>query len=208
MQVKVCGMRDPDNIRKIIEVSPDILGFIFYPGSKRFAGNLRNQDFHGLIPNHIMKAGVFVNDKPDHIQALTEKLGFQLIQLHGDEQPADCLVIRRKGIKVIKAFRIGTEFHMDDLDKYQNVCDYFLFDTDTKGFGGSGKKFNWEILESYRYHKPFFLSGGISVEDIPNLKRISNPWFYGVDINSKFEKEVGIKDVEKVAYFIQTIKNQ
>ncbi|MBN2481674.1 MAG: phosphoribosylanthranilate isomerase [Bacteroidales bacterium] len=208
MQIKVCGMRDPANIRQVIKAGPDILGFVFYSGSVRFAGNILHEDLYELIPQRILKAGIFVNEDPDRIVAIAEKLGLQFIQLHGDEPPEVCRVIRQKGMKVIRAFGIGEGFQWNVPEPYQHVCDYFLFDTRTERFGGSGRKFSWDILESYRFHKPFFLSGGISMEDIPVLKRIDNPWFYGVDINSKFEKEAGIKDVDKVTFFIQQIKNQ
>ncbi|MBN1157835.1 MAG: phosphoribosylanthranilate isomerase [Bacteroidales bacterium] len=208
IQIKVCGMRDPDNVRQIIQAGPDIIGFIFYPGSERYAGNMLREDIHKLVPQHIVKAGVFVNEDLSRIMSIAKQISLQLIQLHGDEPPEECRTLKQEGLKIIKAFGIGAGFQMDEMKPYLQVCDYFLFDTRSERFGGSGRKFDWDILGSYRFQKPFFLSGGISAEDIPALKNIVCPFFYGVDINSKFERETGIKDISKVAHFIRQIKEE
>lgn len=199
-------MRDRDNIRKIIEARPDILGFIFYPGSARYIGNNPDKDILPLIPEDILKAGVFVNEKQERILDQARQFDLDLLQLHGQESVASCKALRDQGYSIIKAFGLGVDFDFDRLILYLPACDYFLFDTESERHGGTGKKFNWNMLENYKLGKPFFLSGGIGPEDAAAIKNLNHPAFYAVDINSRFEVVPGIKDPEKVKTFISQIK--
>jgi phosphoribosylanthranilate isomerase len=202
LKLKICGMKYPDNIREVAQLAPDYMGFIFYQKSKRFVG----ADF--VIPeisSSIKKVGVFVNDTIDNILVKVNKYKLDLVQLHGDESAEFCKTIRTT-VPVIKAFGIDENFDFSLLNKYADSCDYFLFDTKTPEYGGSGTKFDWNILENYKGNKPFFLSGGIeleSVKKISNLKsQISN--LYAIDVNSKFEIKPGLKDIDK----LKTMKNE
>jgi phosphoribosylanthranilate isomerase len=206
MLIKICGMRDSANIRQVAALKPDLMGFIFYPKSKRYVG----EDFdlklvYSLMPE-ILTVGVFVNLETEALLAIAKKYRFDYVQLHGNESPGYCKEVREEGIKVLKAFGIHDNFDWSTLLPYQKVCDYFLFDTSSKDFGGSGQKFNWNILGQYTIQKPFFLSGGISPEDISNIKNIANPNLKGIDINSKFEIEPGLKNIELIKVFIEKIR--
>jgi len=206
VKVKVCGLKDPDNIRKICDAGIDFAGFVFYRESPRFAGTNPDPVIFNCIPDTIGKVGVFVNETPDKIIEIAETFGLDIIQLHGNEDFSYCEKIKMSGLKVIKAFRIGEEIDPDTVNTFSDVCDFFLFDTGGKLYGGSGIKFNWELLNGIRLEKPFFLSGGIDPGDIQELKKINNNMFFAVDINSRFEISPGIKDFEKVKMFTGQIK--
>jgi len=153
------------------------------------------------IPRHIKKVGVFVNESKEVILKMTEKFELDFIQLHGDESPDFCNSLHIKGLNIIKAFQIHRDFDFVQLTSYKKNCQYFLFDTQTPLYGGSGRKFDWHLLENYDNEKAFFLSGGIDMEDIDNIKNISNLNIHTIDINSKFESEPGLKNIEKVKKF-------
>lgn len=193
MNLKVCGLKDPENIKQVAELKPDYMGFIFYPESKRFAG----EDFvMPFISSDIKKVGVFVNASATYIIDKVDKYKLDLIQLHGDEKPEFCEVLNHL-IPVVKAFGVDESFDFKLLDSYKNCCSYFLFDTKTSEYGGSGKQFDWTLLKGYDNSTPFFLSGGIGLEEIKKLKigKLKN---YGIDVNSRFEIEPGIKDIDKL----------
>ena len=193
MKLKVCGMKDSQNIMEVSELKPDFMGFIFYQMSKRFVG----EDFViPLISSEIKKVGVFVNATSSYITATINKYKLDLIQLHGDESPEYCATFNHS-IPVIKAFGMDAEFDLKILESYKKCCDYYLFDTKTKAYGGSGKQFDWKILEKYTDHKPFFLSGGIGLKEIEKLK-IEKLDCYAVDVNSCFETEPGLKDIRQL----------
>ena len=199
-KLKVCGMKYPDNIRKLSELKPDFIGFIFYDKSKRFIGD--GLDVSKLnIDKLIEKVGVFVNASIDYILEKLKKYSLDLVQLHGNESPEFCKELQQQSIKISKAFQVDENFDFSELASYYDVCDYFLFDTKTKLYGGSGKKFNWQVLEKYDNKKPFFLSGGIALDDIAEIKKLKNLNIYAIDINSKFEIEPGLKDIEKIKQF-------
>ncbi len=194
MRVKVCGMKYRDNIIEVAELNPDFMGFIFYPGSKRFVG----EDFDmPVISPEIRKVGVFVDADATYIIDKVNRYKLDMIQLHGNEKPEFCEVLNHL-VPVIKAFGVDEAFDLNTLEPYKNCCDYFLFDTKTSEHGGSGKQFDWTLLEQYDNSVPFFLSGGIGSEEIEKVK-ISKLKIFAIDVNSKFETEPGVKDVTKIS---------
>lgn len=193
MLLKVCGLKNEENIKQVANLMPDFMGFIFYPPSKRFVGD----DFEmPIIPPQIKKTGVFVNAKADYIIEKINRYKLDFIQLHGNESPDFCEVMSHL-VKVIKAFGVDKDFDLKILENYKNSCSYFLFDSKTNEYGGSGKQFDWTIFKGYDNSTPFFLSGGIGLEEIERLK-IEKLNVYAIDVNSKFETEPGIKDIDKL----------
>lgn len=183
-------MKYPDNILEVSKLHPDYLGFIFYEKSSRFF----DADIP-KIPTSINKVGVFVNANVKYIESKIKIHHLDLVQLHGDESPEFCENLQKIGIKIIKVFSIDDDFDFEILSKYENVCHYFLFDTKGKLPGGNGFAFNWQILEKYKSTKPFFLSGGIGIEEIEKIKNLNLPIF-AIDVNSKFELKPGLKNIE------------
>ncbi|MDD5571002.1 MAG: phosphoribosylanthranilate isomerase [Bacteroidales bacterium] len=208
LKIKVCGLKYEDNIRKLAETKPDFMGFIFYPKSKRFVSESIDKNIFKILPAKIKKVGVFVNSGLDEVKFKKEKYKLDFVQLHGNETPEFCKKLSNKNISVIKAFGVSGEKDFEQVKNYQNYCTYFLFDAKTEDFGGSGKKFDWKLLDKYNSPLPFFLSGGLDMKDIEKIKKIKNSKFFGIDINSKFEINYGTKDIEKVKSFINKIKNK
>jgi phosphoribosylanthranilate isomerase len=208
MLIKVCGMRDSANIHEIAGLKPDLLGFIFYPQSKRYVGKEFPQEIIDSVMPGIKKVGVFVNEELDSLILIQQKYNFDFVQLHGNESPLYCQAVREKGIKVWKAFGIHENFDWSALNPYLEVCDYFLFDTSSKGYGGSGVKFDWHMLGKYKLTHPYFLSGGIGPEDASDIANLKFPLMAGIDINSRFEIEPGYKDAGKVKVFFERIKGK
>ncbi len=204
MKIKVCGLKDPENIKAVAALAPDYMGFIFYGPSPRYVDELQS-DVLNAIPHTINKTAVFVNESAETINKLIEKFNFDFIQLHGDEKPALCNSFRDKAI-VIKAFGINDDFDFEQLKAYKKKVDLFLFDTKTDSHGGSGKTFNWDILDKYELDIPFFLSGGLSLDNLDEVKTINHPQFYGVDLNSKFETAPGLKDLKKLGKAFNIIR--
>ncbi len=199
MKIKVCGMRQQSNIEELVELKPNYIGFIFYEKSPRFAGEELNEEYIKSIPNDIKKVGVFVNANPGYILDTVKKYDLQYAQLHGNELPDICRSLRQKGVSIIKAFSIDDSFNFAMLNNYKSVCDLFLFDTKGDHPGGNGTTFNWKLLEKYDNEKPFFLSGGIGPDNIEDIISLSKKLrIYGIDLNSKFEIEPGIKDIPKL----------
>lgn len=196
MKIKICGLRNPENIKAVTALAPDYMGFIFYGPSPRFVADMP-VGFLNNIPSSIKKTAIFVNESAENINKLIGKHNFDAIQLHGRESPEFCNSLRRKA-QVIKAFGIDSKFDFDQLERYTDKVDFFLFDTKTDIHGGSGKTFDWTSLNKYKLDIPFFLSGGISPENLEEVKNISHPQFYGVDLNSKFETVPGLKDITQL----------
>jgi phosphoribosylanthranilate isomerase len=190
MKLKVCGLNNRENILQVLECKPDYIGFIFYEKSLRFVGGL-NADFVKGVSS-AKKVGVFVNESEEKIMGAVSRYGLDLVQLHGNESPEFCGSIN-KVVPVIKACQIGDAFDFSTLRAFENVCDYFLFDSKSEQFGGSGKTFDHNKLSTYKLNKPYFLSGGLSLE---NMKGIANT--YCLDVNSQFEISPGIKDINKL----------
>ena len=209
MKLKICGMKYPDNILEVSQLLPNYMGFIFWKKSSRF--------FDGEIPNlpkSIQKVGVFVNAPLDEIVSKIEKYDLNLVQLHGNESVAFCLDLKHEiknlkqtPIEIIKVFSILDDFDFSVLKEYEAVCDYFLFDTKGKLPGGNGTVFDWKVLEKYPSTKPFFLSGGIGIEEIAPVKQLlkTNLPIHAIDINSKFEIEPGLKNKQLLEEFKSTI---
>lgn len=203
MIIKVCGMRDEENIRQLEQLDIDWMGFIFFSESPRFVGPKLS-----YLPKKVKKIGVFVDQIPQIISELAKQNHLEMIQLHGSEPPWYCINLQEEGYKIIKSFGIDTDGYIPNaqLNAYEGKCDYFLFDTKTKLHGGSGKRFNWERLKDYDGDTPFILSGGISPEDSEEIKSIKHPKFAGIDINSCFEIEPAYKDIEMIKSFIKQIR--
>ena len=206
MKIKVCGLREPENIKAIAALQPDYMGFICYDRSPRFIDAL-SVDTLATIPSTIHKTGVFVNETAEAINLLIDKYGFDTLQLHGDEGPEFCRTFKNR-VTVIKAFGVDNDFDFGQLENYINNVDYFMFDTKTSGYGGSGKTFNWSMLNKYALDVPFFLSGGISLDNLDEVKKITHPRFFAVDLNSRFETEPGVKNMEKLEKAFDIIKKQ
>ena len=209
-QLKVCGLTKMDQIQELISLNTNFLGFIFYEKSPRFVLNHLSLEEISEI-NHQGKVGVFVNETVEKISEISEKAKLSFIQLHGDEDEKFILQLRQilgNNIKIIKVIRIGNQ-SFDELQKTINqqpsTVNYLLFDTDSKAFGGTGKTFDWQILNEIEIPIPYFLSGGISLENIHQLSTI-NQQPLALDINSKFETEPGIKDLEKIKTFKSLLK--
>lgn len=206
MKIKICGMKYTENIKDIALLKPDYLGFIFYSASKRFVGDdFELLDSEELI-NDIEKVGVFVNESNATIERIVKQYSINSIQLHGNESPHQCQDLKEKGYSVIKAFSIADDFDFSALKDYETAIDYFLFDTKTTDYGGSGNSFNWQLLNLYSPSKPFFLSGGLGVHNIEHLLKFSHPMLYGYDFNSRLEMRPGLKDKESVKLIIDKIK--
>jgi phosphoribosylanthranilate isomerase len=161
MKIKVCGMKYKDNLQAVLELKPDFLGFNFYPVSPRFVENNLHTGDLALIPRSIKKVGIFVNQDEYEISGIKWKYGLDYIQLHGNESADVCKNLKKSGMKIIKAFRVDESFDEKTMISYISHCDFFLFDTPSEKFGGTGIKFNWNLLNDYGLGHPFFLSGGI-----------------------------------------------
>lgn len=207
LKIKICGMRDPANITGVVAgSSPDYLGFIFYPRSKRFAGFRPLPEVLAVVPDSVKKVGVFVDETPETVLEVIEQWNLEAVQLHGKESPDYCHRLKISGMVVIKAFSVDETFDFSTLEGYSQSCDFFLFDTKGLLPGGTGNKFNWQLLSNYQGDKPFFLSGGIGPDDWKAISELSHPQLLGIDINSGFEISPGWKDVESIRKFIREIR--
>lgn len=200
MKIKICGLKYPENIQKVAELQPDYIGFIFYDKSKRFVLDDNNATtFDGFIFQdtlRVQKVGVFVNEDIKNIIRIATTYDIKILQLHGDETPEFCEELQLLDFKIIKAFGIDENFDFAVLGEFADVCDYFLFDTKSKEYGGTGYHFDWSLLKQYNNAKPIFLSGGLTLKDITKvwneLKHIN---IHALDFNSKLENDYAIKDV-------------
>ncbi len=200
-------MRDAENIKALVELKPDFIGFIFYDKSPRFVGNTLDAELIQSIPREIRKVGVFVNATVDYILQNVKKYGLNYVQLHGNETPDFCKNLRMKGVNIIKAFRLDESFIFSQLNNYKPHVDFFLFDAKGDGYGGNGVTFDWSILKKYDNQKPYFLAGGISLDNLDELASIT-PKPYSLDVNSKFEVEPGVKDIDKIAELITKMRER
>jgi len=205
VRLKFCGMKYPDNILEVGSLLPDYMGFIFWEKSARY--------FDGVLPNlpkSIKKTGVFVNASQEDIVSKVNQYDLQAVQLHGHESVVFCQELQdtlTKSIEIIKVFSVDSSFDFEELKPFESVCDYFLFDTKGKLPGGNGTTFDWKVLEKYPSHKPFFLSGGIGLDEIELVNEIvkTDLPIYAIDVNSKFEIEAGLKNKEELHRFKQKI---
>lgn len=196
-------MKQVGNRKAAEYLAIDFLGYIFYPPSKRFVGENPEPE---LFASAKIKVAVFVDETLPEILKIIKARGIHTVQLHGGESPEMCRRLKTHGLTIIKAFNVGENFDFSATKNYAKAADYFLFDTKTALPGGSGKKFNWEMLDRYAGNIPFFLSGGIEPDDAPLIGKIVHPQFFGIDLNSGFEDEPGLKNMEKLRKFITEIK--
>jgi len=204
LRLKVCGMRMAANIAAVAGLQPDYLGFIFYEKSPRLISDV-SAELIRYIPAEIKTVGVFVNEELEKVKDKVNLLKLKAVQLHGSESPEYIGALKSvfPTLEMIKAFGIDEDFDFSALAPYLKGADYFLFDTKTKAHGGSGKTFDWSVLDRYVYSKPYFLSGGIDLEHAPAIKEIKDERLYALDINSRFEIEPGLKDEAKIKEFIK-----
>jgi len=201
LKIKVCGMRYPENLEQLCSLGPDYVGFIFYPQSKRYVGSHPDPMLFKLVPAEIVKVGVFVNEQISRIIEVYEKHGLDMVQLHGKESPAYCSELMDSGIPLIKALNPNSGM-MD----YQDVVQLFLFDTPGPGWGGTGKKFDWNLIQKQSVPGPFFMSGGIGPDDADAIRGLRQKLMMGIDVNSRFERSAGLKDIRLLKEFITEIR--
>ena len=212
--IKVCGMRDANNIREVeqlntqlsivnYQLSIGLMGFIFWPKSSRYVS-----ERPAYLPHNIKRVGVFVNENIQQVKRIAEDYALDFIQLHGQESPAYIRQLRSvlgDAIGIIKAFNIATAVDLQQTAPYAGLADYFLFDTKAQLPGGSGLQFDWSVLSDYVGETPFLLSGGISPDDAPRIRDFHHSKCIGIDLNSRFEIAPGLKDVNKLKTFIQAL---
>ncbi|MBC8052274.1 MAG: phosphoribosylanthranilate isomerase [Sphingobacteriaceae bacterium] len=198
-------MRDTENIHQLAAIQPDYMGFIFYEKSKRYVESLDRLKL-GNLPASIKKTGVFVDAAIEEIEAKISLYKLEAIQLHGQETPEFCGLLKQAGLEVIKAFGVDNQFDFNLLNRYDEAVDYFLFDTKTDKHGGSGMVFDWNLLQNYTLSKPYFLSGGLDTEHLNELLNIPDQRLYALDLNSRFELEPGLKDIQKLTSFFNAIR--
>lgn len=202
MLLKVCGMRDTQNIAEVLTIIPDYMGLIFFEKSARFVGHGFTLPTH-LTGDHPQKVGVFVNHSLEQVISKATQYSLALLQLHGDETPQFCQKLKSllPQIQIIKVFRVANDFDFEQLQPYKAFCNFFLFDTKGKDYGGNGATFNWDILKKYDNELPLFMSGGLSLENLPELQNFIQQQqlnVHAIDVNSKFEISPALKDVEKL----------
>ena len=207
--VKVCGMRDADNIRQVEALGIDWMGFIFWPKSSRYVAEIPS-----YLPTKCKRVGVFVDASIGDVMTIAEQYQLDIIQLHGQESPSYITQLisqlsRLRNVKIIKAFNIATAIDFEATKRYEDYVDYFLFDTKGKSIGGNGEKFDWSVLSSYKGKTPYLLSGGIGPNDAERLSSELSPLFSkpcaGLDLNSRFESAPGYKNVDTLKAFIKEL---
>ena len=196
MKLKVCGMRDEVNIAEVASLRPDYMGFIFYPNSKRYVGD--NFIVPETLPSEIARVGVCVDEEKNVILQKAAVSQLRYVQLHGSETAEFCADLKANGFGVIKAFGVDIRFDFNDLAPYRHVVDFFLFDARGEMAGGNGITFDWSCLQRYDQKIPFFLSGGISPENIIDVRDLNNMNLHAIDINSGVEIKPGMKDPVRI----------
>lgn len=199
-------MKYRDNIEEVAALQPDYLGFIFYPKSPRFVDDI---SVLKAVPSSIKKVAVFVNEDLEKVMDLVAQYDFEAVQLHGSEKPDYCSQLKSPTVEVIKAFGVDDTFDFNQLKRYKDACDSFLFDTKSDQYGGTGQAFNWQLLKQYDQSKPFFLSGGLSIENSNDIESFNSSGgnISVLDFNSMLEVSPGLKDIEKVRGVINKMRN-
>ncbi len=223
LKLKVCGMREPGNIEAVSALHPDYLGFIFYEPSPRHVLNASGKanvsdelQAPEVLPALIQRlksmgitpVAVCVDASLQTVLSIVNEYGFTTVQLHGQESPILCRQLKNRGLRVFKAFSVATAEDVWQTAAYEGCCDCFLFDTKTSLPGGSGARFDWSILQTYQGNTPFFLSGGLSVSSVDDIRSFSHPHLYGLDVNSRFEVAPGLKDASLLKQFISQLSIQ
>jgi phosphoribosylanthranilate isomerase len=206
MMIKVCGMREADNIREVETLGIDMMGFIFWPKSSRYVS--QRPDY---LPKRVKRVGVFVDEDPEQVKRLADDYGLDYIQLHGHETPEVISYLRTPALphpRILKAFNISTAEDLLQTQPYEGLVDGFLFDAKGKSVGGNGEKFNWDVLDAYQGNTPFLLSGGIGPDDAERVNAFYHPKCIGIDLNSRFELAPGLKDVAKLKEFMYNLNTE
>ena len=198
--IKVCGMTQGDNIREIEALGVDLRGFNFYPKSPRCLSQMPD-----YLPQQARRVGVFVNQPKEEVTMYADRFGLDYLQLHGTESPGYCRTLQAAGFHPIKVFSIARAKDLERIHEYEGLCEYFLFDTKTPRYGGSGEQFDWSLLRHYHGRTPFLLGGGINAYSAKAIHALRQPQLAGVDLNSRFELSPGIKDAERVRNFIKEL---
>ena len=204
--IKVCGMKNRGNIEALIKLKPDFIGYIFYAKSPRYVEQEIAHSLTERIPSDIKKVGIFVNSTTEEIIEKFINLRLDFVQLSGHESLPFVKKLSHANIPIIKGVHVDSEEDLEKSYDFSPFISKFLFDTKTDNYGGSGLKFDWNLLHTYKGEIPFFLSGGIGPKETEDLLNFQHPLFEGVDINSKFEIEPGLKDIELIHSFINTIR--
>ena len=200
--IKVCGMREAENIREVEALGIDLMGFIFWPKSSRYVN-----ERPAYLPTQCRRVGVFVNEDIEKVKHIAEDYALDFIQLHGSESPEQISHLSpfTSHLSIIKAFNIATKEDLKATKPYEGIVDYFLFDTKAQLPGGTGKQFDWSVLANYIGNTPFLLSGGIGPDDAKRVKAFNHPKCVGIDLNSKFEVEPALKDIQKLKTFLEQL---
>lgn len=210
MYIKVCGMRDAQNIRDVEALGVDILGFIFWPGSKRYVS--ARPDY---LPVKAQRAGVFVNASPDEVVQKVKEYGLHYVQLHGDEDLSYVTNLQKlltvsvdNMPRIVRAIQVASRSKVLKAMMWDGFVDGILFEAPTTGYGGSGISFDWSLLSSYRGNTPFFITGGIGPQSLEALLEFEHPQWIGVDLNSRFESSPAFKDIALLRPFVEALKNK
>ena len=203
MIIKVCGMRDAENIRAVEALGIDLMGFIFWPKSSRYVG-----EKPAYLPENCRRAGVFVDASVEDILDAVRDFRLDVVQLHGHETPEVISTLKKRlpAIRIIKSLAVASSEDMAQTAAYESVCDAFLFDAKGRLPGGNGYQFDWSVLRRYKGRLPFLLSGGVGPGDERRIREFSVPGCIGIDLNSRFETAPGLKDVAALRTFIETIR--
>lgn len=200
-------MKFPNNMTDVADLGIDYMGFIFYPKSPRYMHDALQKKQLDRLPASIQKVGVFVNETEEAILQQAQNFGLDVIQLHGNETPDLCKVLKQNKLVIFKAFSVDSAFNPESIRPYEAVVDYILLDTKTKAHGGSGKKFDWDILEKIQTKKPLILSGGIGPEDASEIKALNHLNIHALDLNSRFEDEPGLKNIKLLTRFLNELNS-
>jgi phosphoribosylanthranilate isomerase len=205
LKLKVCGMRDAENIMQVAALNPDYMGFIFYDKSPRYVG----LDFRipAAFPTNIIRVGVFVNASTEEMKRHYKLHKLDFLQLHGSESVKQCEELKQDNIKIIKVLSVDEQTDFDQTKFYSEVADFLLFDTKGKYFGGNSKTFRWQSLEQYDQQLPFFLSGGLSPENAKETESLSAMNLHALDVNSGVEASPGLKDLNKIKVIKDLLKH-
>ncbi|GAB4176539.1 MAG: phosphoribosylanthranilate isomerase [Calditrichia bacterium] len=207
IKLKICGIHTHTDLRELFKLQPDYLGFIFFPSSKRFIHPSEAARITKQMPGNLKSVGVFVNATHKDILSTAKQCNLSTIQLHGEESPHFCKKLKSEGLEIIKAFRIQMHLPAEMISRYVHCSDFFLFDSAGMKPGGNGISFDWKILESYPFDVPYFLAGGINLQNITRISRYKLPGIHALDVNSGFEIRPGEKDIpalKKLTQFLQS----
>jgi phosphoribosylanthranilate isomerase len=204
INLKICGMRDAENIMQVAALAPDYMGFIFYPKSPRYVG--KGFQIPATFPTNIIRVGVFVNESSDEMASQVEQHKLDFLQLHGEETVKQCEELKSLNIKIIKVLSIDERTNFDHTKFYSAAVDFFLFDTKGKYYGGNAETFRWRLLEKYDQRIPFFLSGGLTPENAADVRTLNGMNIHALDVNSGVEQAPAYKDVNKIKQIQDILK--